>query len=142
MDTQLIKRLEPLVAAVAVPGGTARAIAWSERNAAAGFPAIVLTRVTSGRDYDHEGHDGLAFPRVQFDLYHDDAVALAVLANALIALMETQADVTVGGVTVRFHHGFLVDDQGPMADDLGSAGTDRRALRRMMEWQFFWEIVT
>jgi hypothetical protein len=122
-----------------------RAISWGERPPGAGFPAIVLTLITPGRDYTHSGFDNLPRPRVQFDVMATTVGAVNALSATLITELESQDDVVSGGTTVRFHHGFIVADQGPIADDLGGGtggvGADARVFRRVIECEFFWEIV-
>lgn len=122
--------------------GALRAISWGERSTKAGFPAIVLTLISGGRDYDHEGFDGLPRPRVQADLFHTSPASLVELADAYLTEMETPREATVNAVTVKFHHGFLVNDQGPLVEDVGGTGSDKRVHRRVLEHEFFWEIVT
>lgn len=146
MRDQLLKRLadSPVGALVPAVAGI-RAITWGDRLTKAGFPAIVLTQIAPGRDYAHDGPDGLDGPLVQADVMARTNAALNALATALIAEMESQDDVAVGGVTVRFHHGFVVGDQGPMAEDLGAgaggAGSDARVLRRVIEFEIPWEFL-
>jgi hypothetical protein len=141
MRDHLLARLTTAVGSLVPAVGAVRAISWGERIAAAGFPALVLTQVTPGREYDHGGHDGLDRPLIQIDVMTRTVGALNTLCSAVIAEMESQDDVTVGGVTVRFHHAFLVNDQGPMTEDVGGVGSDARVVRRMMEFEMMFETV-
>lgn len=143
MLLQLRARLIASPVGTLVPAvGALQAISWGERVTKAGFPAIVLTLINGGREYDHEGFDGLAQPRVQADLFHNSPADLVALADAYLTEMETVRTATVDGVTVKFHHGFLVNDQGPLVEDVGGTGSDKRVHRRVIEHEFFWEIVT
>jgi hypothetical protein len=146
MRDHLLARLTTGVGALVPAVDGLRAISWGERIAKAGFPALVLTQVTPGREYDHGGHDGLDRPLIQIDVMTRTVTSSAIealntLCSAVIAEMESQDDVTVGGVTVRFHHAFLVNDQGPMTEDVGGAGSDVRVVRRMMEFEMMFETV-
>lgn len=129
MDLELRARLVDAAPIAAITGA---AVSWHERPATLGFPAIVLTGVSAGRDYTHDGEDGLAEPRVQFDLFGLDAVELIALKAAVIAEMEQLRDVA----GVRFHPAFLDSEFIPPPELLPDG---RRALRVTQEWSFFWE---
>ncbi len=44
---------------------------WNERPQAGGYPCVVLTRISGGRDYTMAGPSGLVESRVQVDCYSD-----------------------------------------------------------------------
>ncbi len=53
---------------------------WSEREQGEGFPAVVLNRISGGRDYHMEGASGLVQSRIQADcwaLTYKDALKLS-----------------------------------------------------------------
>jgi len=100
MEEDLVARL---VADAGVSAIVGEVVSWFERNRDDPLPALVLTKVSPGRDYTHAGGDGLDGPRVQFDCLGtmgDEAVALK---RAVVACMEPAA--TVGDT--MFHNGFL-----------------------------------
>lgn len=82
-------------------------VTWSGRVRGDGVPAIVLTLVSPGRDYDHGGPTGEDESRVQIDSYGSTDDEAAALALAVRAMMEAPA--TVGGT--RFEEGFLDAEQ-------------------------------
>lgn len=129
MELELITRLTEAAAIGAIVGD---AVSWHERPATLGFPAIVLTGVSPGRDYTHDGADGLDEPRVQFDLFGLDAVELITLKRAVIAEMEQSAEVA----DVQFDEGFLETEFTPPAEILADG---RRVYRVTQEWAFFFK---
>lgn len=98
------------------------------------YPQVVLQEVSPGRDYTHDGPDGLDHPRVQFDLLAVSDADLLATEAALTAAMEA------GGAqgSTRFHEGFLELRQSGDPVDLGD-GT--RVLRLIMDFTFHWETV-
>ncbi len=131
MELQLRARLlgQSSIAAK-VAGGTA--VSWHERPATLGFPAVVLTKITPGREWTHDGPDGLDRVRVQFDFFGLDPVALFALRAAVQAEME---QARLQG-SVGFHVGMLVTDFGADPETLAD-GT--RVYRLVQEYEFFWE---
>ena len=132
MDLELLARLSATPTIAAIVGA---AISWHERPATLGFPSIVLTKVTAGRDYTHDGDDGLDEPRVQFDLFGLDAVELIALKNAVIAEMEQARD----AAPVHFHKAMLESEFTPPAEVLPDG---RRVYRVTQEWEFFFETIS
>lgn len=128
MDEALIARLVAL-AAVSAAGA---AVAWDERPRSDGVPCIVLTLISAGRDYTHDGADGLDFPWVQIDFWGGDAAALIVLRDAVIAEIESAA--VVDGI--RFHAGFLESSRSSVPETLDGGQT---LHRRLIEVRFHWE---
>lgn len=103
MEEALIARLDAAVGMlVGSDADGDPAIKWGDRPRGV-LPALVLTKVSPGRDYDHDGWDGLDEPRVQFDAWAATAEAAAELSRAVLAEMEAGADVD----GVRFHAAML-----------------------------------
>lgn len=98
------------------------------------YPQLVLQEISPGREYTHDGPDGLDRPRVQFDIYSDTGAALLDGETALLIAMEREQ--TVGGT--KFHFGFL--DARSMPDP-GDLANQRRILRLSMDFSFFHESV-
>jgi hypothetical protein len=130
MEEALIARLNA-VAAVAAAGA---AVAWDERPRSDGAPSIVLTLVSEGRDYTHDGPDGLDFPWVQIDFWGADAAALVPLRDAVIAEFESATDVD----GIRFHAGFLESSRSSAPETLDGGVT---LHRRFIEVSFHWEAI-
>jgi hypothetical protein len=110
-------------------------IAWFE-NARSWktYPQLVLQEITPGREYTHDGPDGLDGPRVQFDIYAANGTDIETVEAALLAEMEGAAD---QGAT-RFHHGYLEGRRMLPSDDLAD---QTRVLRMSMDFSFFHETI-
>lgn len=100
MEEDLVARL---VADAGVSALVGEAVSWFERNRDDALPALVLTKVSPGRDYTHGGADGLDGPRVQFDCLGRTGTEAVALKRAVVACMEQAA--TVGDTL--FHIAFL-----------------------------------
>ena len=98
------------------------------------YPQLVLQEITPGREYTHDGPDGLDEPRVQFDIFAVSGGSIEAVEAALLAAMESEAD---AGDT-RFHHAFLDGRRMLASDDLGNG---RRVLRMSMDFTFFHEAI-
>lgn len=82
-------------------------VSWSGRVRGDALPVLVLTMVSPGRDWDHDGPTGEDESRVQFDSYAATVDEANALALAVRAMMEAPA--TVG--ETRFEEGFLDNEQ-------------------------------
>lgn len=100
MEEDLIARL---VADAGVSAVVGAGVSWFERNRDDALPVLVLTKVSPGRDYAHDGPDGLDGPRVQFDCLGSTGDEALALKRAVVACMEQPA--TVGNTL--FHNAFL-----------------------------------
>lgn len=100
MEEDLIARL---VADAGVSAVVGEAVSWFARNRIDAYPALILSMISPGRDYDHGGADGLDSPRIQFDCYGTTDEQTVALKRAVIACMEQAA--TVGDT--RFWPAFL-----------------------------------
>lgn len=107
-------------------------IAWDERPEAEAFVAgkgmIVLTLVTPGRDYTHEGWDGLNESRVQADIWARSPDVAAQIARAMPAAIEPETAIA----------GWLIGPAFLEADDtsreeLGGASI----FRRRQDWMIW-----
>lgn len=98
------------------------------------YPQLVLQEISPGREYTHDGADGLDGPRVQFDIYSDTETGLLDGETALLIAMESEQ--TVG--STRFHFGFLEARSMP---DPGDLANQRRILRLSMDFTFFHEAI-
>ncbi len=131
MKAALVSRLtaSSFIAAVASP-----AIAWDERPRTDNVPSILLTLISSGRAYTHEGPDGVDEPRIQCDLWDTNWERLQLLAEGLIKEMERQPYVESGAV--RFWPAFVELEQNAPPEDL-EGGT--RLYREIIDFGFHWE---
>lgn len=113
-------------------------IAWGERprGSSPEFPALVLTQVSPGREWTHDGPDGLDFPRVQFDFYGPSPEQLRTLFIALRDELEATPFTDQGGT--RFHQAFLETRVGPTAEDLVDGV---RIFRIRCDFQFHHESI-
>lgn len=121
-------------AALAAALGTRIAFFENARGWGDTYPQLVLQEVTPGREYTHDGPDGLDQPRVQFDIYALSGAVIETVEAALLAEMEGAAD---QGAT-RFHHGYLESRQMLPSDDLAD---QTRVLRMSMDFTFFHETI-
>ncbi len=110
-------------------------IAWFE-NARSWktYPQLVLQEITPGREYTHDGPDGLDQARVQFDVDALSGADIQTVEAALLAEME--AEVTAG--STRFHFGFLEGRRMLPSDDLAD---QTRVLRMSMDFNFYHEAI-
>lgn len=110
-------------------------IAWFEagRSWVDTFPQLVMQEISPGREYTHDGPDGLDQPRVQFDIYAATGVSAEAVEAVLLALME--AGGTQG--STQFHPAFL-EDRHMGTEDLADGV---RAQRLRMDFMFFHEAV-
>ncbi|NBW09764.1 MAG: DUF3168 domain-containing protein [Caulobacteraceae bacterium] len=92
-----------LAADTAIAALVGNAVSWFEKNRADGYPCLILNTIEPGRDYTHEGPDGLDNPRIQFDCYGTTDVQADALALAVRDEMEGSG--VWGGS--RFGPGFL-----------------------------------
>lgn len=111
-------------------------IAWFEagRSWVRTYPQVVLTEITPGREYTHEGPDELDRPRVQFDVMAADGAGAQAVESALLAEMEGTA---TAGAT-QFHEGFLEDRRTLEPVDLGD---QVRVFGLQMDFTFHWQSV-
>lgn len=98
------------------------------------YPQLVLQEISPGREYTHDGPDGLDQPRVQFDIYAETDAQLLAVEAALMAEMESPAMV---GAT-SFHHGYLESRSSP---DPGDLANNRAVLRLSLDFTFFHEAI-
>lgn len=69
-----------LLADTSIAALAGKMVNWSERKQGGTFPAVVLHRVSGGRDYNMQGPSGLVQSRIQVDcwaLAYPDAVKLS-----------------------------------------------------------------
>lgn len=125
MEEALVARLaqSPFVAPL-LPVGVAGAktVSWFERQrpdpgVAQSPDCITLDMISPGREYDHDGWDGLDEPRIQINCYA--ATSLGVLALRDAVRKEMEQSVTINGVW--FEHAF-VDGQGYQPPDEEDGG--------------------
>jgi hypothetical protein len=100
------------------------------------FPQMVLQEISPGREYTHDGHDGLDRPRVQFDIYALNGAEIERVEAALLAEME-RFDVVQGGT--RFGYGFL-EDRDMRSTSETADGT--RVQGMSMDFAFFHHTTT
>ena len=69
------------------------AVDWSERksNDRTAFPALLLTTVSPGKTYDHEGADPVAQPRIRIEIFHLTPLSTKAMKAAVVAEMEMSA---------------------------------------------------
>lgn len=131
MDLALRARLiaQPSIASKVANGS---AVSLDERPASLGFPAVVLTLVSPGEEWTHDGPDGLNLARWQFDYFGLEVPALIALRDAVHAEMQQLRDVD----GVRFHEGMLLSS---FATDPETLDGGQRVYRRLQEFEFYWE---
>ena len=129
--TDLIVRLRA-DAGVAAALGTR--VAWIEAGGTwSAYPQLVLHEISPGREYTHDGPDGLDRPRVQFDVWGQGIAQLEAAEAALLTVMEAGGD---QGAT-RFHEAAL-EDRETGVEDL----SDQVRIHRLrMDFTFFFETV-
>jgi hypothetical protein len=108
-----------------LPGVTS--IAWDESPQAATNPRVVLSIVSRGREYTHDGHDGLDETRVQIDIYSDTTTQKWAIARAIIPALEAESN--FGGWSLN--PAFLDGDRDFAPIDMGGG---RKVHRRVQDW--------
>lgn len=98
------------------------------------YPHLVLQEISPGREYTHDGPDGLDEPRIQFDIYAESGTSIEAVEAALLAEMEGTA--TQGGTF--FHEGYLDSRSTP---DPGDRADQRRIQRLSLDFTFFHEAI-
>lgn len=104
MEEDLIARLIGSTAIGAMIGDRAN---WGGRVRGDAPPSITLHKVSPGREWTHDGPDGVDRPRVQFDCFGATDDAAAALSRLVRAEMETPAEI---GAT-QFHPAMLEGEQ-------------------------------
>lgn len=106
-------------------------VVWDERPQDV-YPATVLTLVSPGREYTHDGFDGLSESRVQVDVWSLDKAQALAISRALIPAIEPTSviDAQAAG---KWEIGpcFLDSEDGGGTEDLGGG---RKVYRRRMDW--------
>ncbi len=106
-------------------------VVWDERPQDV-YPATVLTLVSPGREYTHDGFDGLSESRVQVDIWSlDKALALAISRALVVAIEPTGVTTTIGAGSWEIGPAFLDGEDGGGTEDLGGG---RKVYRRRMDW--------
>lgn len=100
MEEALVERLTGVTAIGNLAGDS---VSWFARQRGDPVPAIAMLKISPGRDWTHDGPDGLDRPRVRFDYWGATADQAVALQRATQAEMETTVDVG----STRFHPGML-----------------------------------
>lgn len=92
------------------------------------LPYLILTKITPGREYTHDGADATGNPRTQFSAYGNTA------AEALAGLTAVRDLIEAPGIVgpVEFTPAIQASERGPIDEDLGGG---RKAKR--YDWDFF-----
>ena len=132
MEAALIARLRGNTEVTATAGeiGGRPAVDIHERksNDHAAFPAVVVTKVSSGRTYDQDGADGLEIPRMRFECFALSGADSITMARVVRDTLETAE--TVGGI--RFHRGKVRFERSFPPEDL-AGGT--RVFRTILDME-------
>lgn len=107
--------------------GVVTSVAWQESPDKALEPRIVLSVISRGREYDHDGHDGLNVTRVRIDFYTSSVTQGWSLSRATIPAMETEEDRS------GWHLGPAFLDADRDFDPFDMDG-GRRVYRRSQDW--------
>lgn len=92
-----------LLANTAVSAIAGKMVNWSERPQGGTFPAVVLHRVSGGRDYNMQGPSGLVQSRVQADCWALDYTSAVRLSRAV--------RVALSGYTAGDLQGAFIDSE-------------------------------
>lgn len=133
MEADLVARLIADAGVAAVAGTS---VSWFSRNRADELPALVLSKISPGREWSHSGPDGLDHPRVQFDSYARVQEQAQALAVAVQVLMEAGGDVVGSGGTTRFHPAQL---EGELWSDEGEQDGGLPLFRITQDFTFYFE---
>src|SRR3546814_1166510 len=114
-----------LIAAATIFGD---AIHWGIAPQGTPLPYLVLTIITPGREYTHDGADATGNPRTQFSAYGRTAAEALAGQEAVRDLIEQPG--IVGAV--KFTPAIQASERGPIDEDLGGG---RKAKR--YDWDYF-----
>jgi len=117
-----------LLAAPGVAAIFGDAIHWGIAPQGTPLPYLVLTIITPGREYTHDGADQTGNPRTQFSAYGNTAAEALAGQKAVRDLIEQPG--VVGAV--RFTPAIQASERGPTDEDLGGG---RKAKR--YDWDYF-----
>ncbi len=136
MEADLITLLGANAGVAAAVGSASgvKSISWGLPLQGGTMPWLVLTMITSGREYTHSGPDGLDGPRIQADALGGTDIEALALANAVLAAIEAGGTVGSTGNGRKFHPGWLEDRQ---TVDEGTLEGGRPLYRIMQEFQFY-----
>jgi hypothetical protein len=123
-----------LLANTAIAAIVGTKVTWGDRPQNKDLPALVLLLVVPGRDYTHQGADGLTGARVQIEAYGKSAIQSAQLQGLVTAEMEDPK--TLG--SVRFDMCFQQGGPDGGVVDLEGGG---KAYQRLSDWLVFYEVV-
>jgi hypothetical protein len=104
-----------------------REVVWDERNQDGPLPAIVLTLISPGREYDHDGWDGLNDSRVQTDVWGKTPAECLAVSRALSSAIEPEMTID----SWILGPAFLEDEGGGQSEDLGGGA---KIFRRRSDW--------
>lgn len=93
---------------------------------------MLLFKLSAGREYDHDGADGLDGPSVQFDCLGEHPDTALALARAVRAELERSADID----GVRFHP---AQQLGETFSDGAEQDGGASIYRVSMDFQFYFE---
>lgn len=129
MEESLITRLTAVTAISDLAGDR---VSWFARQRGDSVPVIAMVKISPGRDWTHDGPDGLDRPRVRFDYWAATGDQVIALQRATQAEMETTADVD----GTRFHPGML---QAERWIDEGEQDGGEGLFRLQQEFLFYHE---
>lgn len=112
MEEALVARLRAAAPVAAIIGTR---VSWFERPRRGGLPCLVLTMASPGREWTHDGPDGLDRPRIQFDCWAESDTAAMALARVVLAEMEsarTVADWVFHEAAIETHRTDMDDLEG------------------------------
>lgn len=124
--------LRTILLANAALAGLVTGVVWDVRPTRASFGpdddkgVIVLTLISPGRSYDHEGWDGLDVSRVQLDVWARSASIARAITLAVPAAIEGEHEAEAWAIGPCF----LETEEGAFAEDIG--GTP--VFRRTQDW--------
>jgi hypothetical protein len=128
MEEALLARLLAATSVAALVGDRG---AWDERPGGDLFPSLMLSLVTPGRAYTHDGAHGLQSPLVQIDCFATTPDAAKALATAVVLVLEPAT--TIGGII--FQRSFLEGARSFEPEDLPGG---IRVFRRILEMRLWW----
>ena len=105
-------------------------MAWIDRPQASALPFLTATKIAPGRNYAHDGWDGLNQTLVQFDIWAEKFSDVVAIDDQLTAAIE--APETVGGC--QFIAAFQEAGHDAPPEDIPGGAT---VYRRISEWRIY-----
>jgi len=117
---------------LALPALSGAKVSWFERPRRAAMPHVLLTAISPGEDWEHDGPDELTQPRTQIDIWAAENAPVMTIARALLAELRRTTNLTVSGI--RFEPPAIVYSDRKSMDPLDGGDDLFRRTIDFAQW--------